>query len=487
MNPKQEEQEIAKDGVVDSSKLSEVITDAVNIARLREDIAEQFNLDKLKGEYKKKILDSKEFRSDNNLTDADADLAAQKYVDNFYEFKPIENPDSLSTKLARSYVRVYKNRRKYGFSILATASVVGFLWTGFVAANSIQSKLAEKNVETAVEENYRAKENLKNQISSLQSNQSLLKDTDQLVAIIRSSSDDLNRTNDFFEKYCDEGVADDKVTPNNYSEAKQNLQSVEEILSSAKGKVGQGEGLVRLEQDLISTKQSLDSLIKEIESSTPPKVLMNKASTVYNSGIASLENRQLNEARQYRDQLREVKNNVKEFETLPSTLEQLYSSVKQIAVEREAVQQADKWHKDGLTYVANVDVKSLKTVISGLEDLSTNLKQEYTVRVVSRERVRSGVERGYENRPSNYYVVVEAVDVNGNVLPKSITNEENGNTETVSMWGERVTVAAYEQVKQDKMDDGIIQNNIFAKKLKGYLSEELVMQGITTRGQITSW
>ena len=215
--------------------------------------------------------------------------------------------------------------------------------------------------------------------------------------------------------------------------------------------------------------------------------MLTRASTVYNSGVASLDHRQLDEARQYRNQLQEVKNNVKEFETLPDKLEQVYNSVKQIAKEQIAVQQAEALHNNGLIYVNNVDIKLLKQIVSNLEDLSTVLNQEYKLRIVSREDVSSGVERGYNNLPSNYYVVVEAIDSNGNVLTKRITSEEDGNTKEMEFWGERVPLTVFEGVKSDKMDDGIIQNNIFAKKSVGYLSEEIILNGVTGRAQITEW
>lgn len=400
----------------------------------------------------------------------------------------MDDVNSFSTKVARVYVRRRKIARKYGVPILAAASLAGVIYAGSIVANAVGLKMAEKKVETAIEDSYREKQQLISKINGLESDKNLLPEANDLVSIIVSSQRDLSSTEDFFSKYCDDGTASDDITSENYAEAKQNLSAIEGILGTVKEKVGKGEGLVGFEKELISTRQSLDSLVQEIKSSSPPNLLMTRANIIYNSGIASLANRQLDQAKDYQKQLREVKGNVKEFETLPDKLEQIYSSIKQVAVENSTVQQADKLHSIGLNYVNTVDVNSLKQTISQLDELNIILNRSYTVRIVSRQGVKSGVERGYEGLPSNYYAVVEAVDSDGNVLEKSITNSEDGKNYDVTLWAERISQEAYEGIKKDKMDDGIIQDNIFAKKEIGYLNEELIINRILAkREQITSW
>jgi hypothetical protein len=66
-----------------------------------------------------------------------------------------------------------------------------------------------------------------------------------------------------------------------------------------------------------------------------------------------------------------------------------------------------------------------------------------------------------------------------------ILNEENGKTETVSKWGVRVPQSTYDAVRQDKLDDGIIQRNRVGEKKRGALEPDYVMpvQG----GAITKW
>ena len=66
-----------------------------------------------------------------------------------------------------------------------------------------------------------------------------------------------------------------------------------------------------------------------------------------------------------------------------------------------------------------------------------------------------------------------------------ITSEEDGTTRNVSQWGLRVDAAPFDAVRRDKADDGIIQNNRFGVKERGYLKPQYLMP--TTGGAITRW
>jgi hypothetical protein len=85
----------------------------------------------------------------------------------------------------------------------------------------------------------------------------------------------------------------------------------------------------------------------------------------------------------------------------------------------------------------------------------------------------------------NYYVIVDAVTPRGERAALPITSEEDGTTRTVTQWGLRVDNALYEKIRRDKLDDGIIQNNRFGVKERGYLTPHYLMP--TTGGAITQW
>jgi hypothetical protein len=85
---------------------------------------------------------------------------------------------------------------------------------------------------------------------------------------------------------------------------------------------------------------------------------------------------------------------------------------------------------------------------------------------------------------TNYYIVVEAIDPDGEALTLPILNEESGETEEVAMWGVRVPESVYNAVAADKQDDGIIQANEVGRKSDGFLDVEYqipVLGGAVTR------
>ena len=85
----------------------------------------------------------------------------------------------------------------------------------------------------------------------------------------------------------------------------------------------------------------------------------------------------------------------------------------------------------------------------------------------------------------NYYLIVEAVSPSGQRLKLPITSEEDGKVRALSEWGLRVEPQVYEQVRQDKMQDGIVNDKIVGFKKRGYLTPEYTVA--TTGGTITEW
>ena len=152
--------------------------------------------------------------------------------------------------------------------------------------------------------------------------------------------------------------------------------------------------------------------------------------------------------------------------------------------EEAARTQTDKLYSDALAALNRGDLAAARRESTALQELYDHLVQEYEVRIVSRPDLPSGIRRTLPNRPGvrNYYVVVEAVTSQGKRLTVPITSEENGKTYNVQHWGQRVDESLYDKIRRDKLDDGIIQNNRFGVKERGYLSPQYLMP--TTGGAI---
>jgi hypothetical protein len=85
----------------------------------------------------------------------------------------------------------------------------------------------------------------------------------------------------------------------------------------------------------------------------------------------------------------------------------------------------------------------------------------------------------------NYYLIVEPIAPDGGVLSLPITSEEDGEKATVSRWGVRVSKEVFDRVRQDKNDNGIIDNSRVGEKRRGGLEIDYLMpvQG----GVILKW
>jgi len=120
----------------------------------------------------------------------------------------------------------------------------------------------------------------------------------------------------------------------------------------------------------------------------------------------------------------------------------------------------------------------------------------YEVRIVSGADRQSGIDRYFTDeqgtRQPAYYLIVQAVTPDGEILPRRIRNAETGQIETVTTWGERVPAAVYERIKSDKQIDGVLDETPFAVKRAGTTELEIVLPDetntpISRGGQITDW
>jgi hypothetical protein len=126
-----------------------------------------------------------------------------------------------------------------------------------------------------------------------------------------------------------------------------------------------------------------------------------------------------------------------------------------------------------------------------LARMAETLTQTYEVHVVSKGDLASALERGKDDLDSLYYVIVEARDASGNVVPRTIRNAETGNFKTVTTWAEQVPPEVYRRLEADKDADGILGETLFATKARGELDVKIQMPGpagtVTQGAQLTDW
>jgi hypothetical protein len=174
-------------------------------------------------------------------------------------------------------------------------------------------------------------------------------------------------------------------------------------------------------------------------------------------------------------------------EKLPAEMDALYQTIFEETKVQQAANDAANIRDRGKTAAAEGNRPAAEQAIADLTRIRDTLRQEYQLQIVSREGVKSGFWTFPEinTDATNYYIVVEALGPHGETLSLPIRNEENGVTETVSIWGIRVPEEVYRAVEADKRDDGIIQRNVAGIKQFGFLEPDYLVQvlgGAVTRG-----
>lgn len=174
-------------------------------------------------------------------------------------------------------------------------------------------------------------------------------------------------------------------------------------------------------------------------------------------------------------------------ERLPAQMDALYQTIFEETKVQQAVLDAEALRTRGKAYAAEGDREGAENAVADLTALRDQLRQEYSLRVVNRADMQSGFWTIPEvnTAATNYYIVVEALDADGNVLSLPILNEENGETKVVSVWGLRVPENVYDGVAADKRDDGIIQMNEVGRKSGGFLEIEYNLPVLG--GAVTEW
>ncbi len=170
---------------------------------------------------------------------------------------------------------------------------------------------------------------------------------------------------------------------------------------------------------------------------------------------------------------------------LPERIANLSYEISAVAKDAAALERAATLATAGSAAAHSEDRAGAEAAIAQLQALLATLKQEYTVRVVSRPGEKSGFERTAPNGGKAYYLIVEAIDAAGKALTISVRDDETSQTQSVSRWGIRVDKSIFDAVRQDKMADGIVNNAIVGRKQLGAMAPEYVDR--VSDSAITRW
>ena len=158
----------------------------------------------------------------------------------------------------------------------------------------------------------------------------------------------------------------------------------------------------------------------------------------------------------------------------------LHAAILADAVEDVARDGAAQLQRDADAQLAARDADGLDETRQRYRELHDLLVAEYEIVVTG------GVWRESNDDPDirNYYLVVEARTGDGAPVLLAIRNEETGRTASVVEWGERVPQETYDRVGADRRDNGIIDDERFGFKRRGFVTAE---RRYADLGQITEW
>jgi hypothetical protein len=174
-------------------------------------------------------------------------------------------------------------------------------------------------------------------------------------------------------------------------------------------------------------------------------------------------------------------------EELPRALKAAAGAARVETRDPAIISQIDGLERDGQAALARSDADGARASLASLTGLRDQLVTTYSVNVVSGANETSGVWREPANNPNarNYYLIVEAVQPDGNRVSVRVVNEESGKAETVRRWGVRVPEPFFQAIRNDKIDNGIIEKNPVGTKARGELDPRYVFA--KEGGAITSW
>ena len=174
-------------------------------------------------------------------------------------------------------------------------------------------------------------------------------------------------------------------------------------------------------------------------------------------------------------------------DALPGQIQAQYEQLVEQAKGEAAIERSESLLQEGESALKRQELDEAQQVLERMALLQRDIELEYDIRISSHPGGRSGVWRipDANTMARNYYIIVEAVSRHGGLETVPVLNEEDGKVYRVKEWGLRVDEELFDRVAEDKTDDGIIQNNRFGVKKRGYLTPQYLMP--TTGAAITRW
>lgn len=131
---------------------------------------------------------------------------------------------------------------------------------------------------------------------------------------------------------------------------------------------------------------------------------------------------------------------------------------------------ADMQQAEAMVAAANsaVQARDNAAARASLEQLEATLayaRTPLTINVVDRSGTKTGVVRSYgAGGGKAWYLIAEATDPSGRIVPVAVTSAESGEKKLASQFGVRVSEDVFDRVRADKMEDGHVNDKLLGRK-----------------------
>lgn len=131
---------------------------------------------------------------------------------------------------------------------------------------------------------------------------------------------------------------------------------------------------------------------------------------------------------------------------------------------------ADMQQAEAMVAAANDAVRTrdsggARTALDQLEATLAYAATPLAINVVDRTGTKTGIVRSYgAGGGSAWYLIAEATDPSGRVVPIAVTSAESSEKKLASQFGVRVSQTDFESVRADKMEDGHVDDKLLGQK-----------------------
>lgn len=290
---------------------------------------------------------------------------------------------------------------------------------------------------------------------------SLITDEEKQTASNAISDVQESKRDSFFRTYLPEGIVENGITIDNYIGAQESLIFLSKKLEEIQKNLSHAEGVVNPQRLTKILRGKLDSLNTETSRLLErPTSLSETVRKTHKKGVVHLSNGNLLSANVIIGELDKLHTSAESLYTLLKQVEENYTSATEIPKNR-AKSLAESTYQEALAAYQSADYDVMKKASDSLASINEKLHQRYKLRII-------GFSTKVIRRVKYDFVELQAIDPQGRIVPRKITDFETGETKEVNAWGEYVARSTFEAI-QAKRDSGETGWTHFGLKMEGRL------------------